>query len=413
LVSADFKNASDNINPYLTEVAAESISDALGIPWEWRRTISRALTGHTIVYSDIDGDEDQLDQVWGQLMGSPVSFPILCLINAAVTRWAMELSEGGVRMRLADLPLLVNGDDAVFRMRRSGYSTWKFLISAAGLTPSIGKNYVSDTFLTVNTEMYWLSGTFRYVPYLNMAVLYGEREERLELNGKPMGNPGRVKDVGQRMERFLRGFEPRPTIGDSHRWASNVKVMVQEFIRNNKEFLHDANTAQSWWLPRQRGGLGLPWWACDNIDQHVTRKQLAVANHLGKLDRPEVWKYLSRTILETPDRAAYLERTLAALRENNFSLRWLDVDEEGGRCPIDSLVGYCYLSGAGCASDEEDEGVRRGSRDLFERLLSRTNFGKVAELWDVLNCVERRIGLNEDVQIGRLQPPLFGLPLLR
>ena len=51
------------------------------------------------------------------------------------------------------MPVRVNGDDILFKCNDEFYHHyWKPAIDAIGFTLSAGKNYVSDKFLTVNSE---------------------------------------------------------------------------------------------------------------------------------------------------------------------------------------------------------------------------------------------------------------------
>jgi len=89
------------------------------------------------------------------LMGSPTSFPVLCLINAALTRESQELSgdipQGTV---LDDFPILINGDDVAFPTTTPGYEMWKLVTACGGLHPSIGKNFTSRKFLVMNSTLF-------------------------------------------------------------------------------------------------------------------------------------------------------------------------------------------------------------------------------------------------------------------
>jgi hypothetical protein len=87
-------------------------------------------------------------------MGSPVSFPILCLFNAALTRFALEVANFGQSYMLKDLPMLINGDDLLCRTTPYEYDTWKEITRFGGLIPSMGKNFRSDTIGTINSE-FW------------------------------------------------------------------------------------------------------------------------------------------------------------------------------------------------------------------------------------------------------------------
>lgn len=151
-ISADYSAATDNLNPDVSEALLSRLTQRLGIPFEDSLCLRENLTRHN-VKSSKSGEVRR--QRWGQLMGSPVSFYILCLANLALTRWALELANGCVGdFPLLSLPLLVNGDDAGFRANPTEYTVWKAITEAGGLTPSIGKNYSSEDWLILNSQLF-------------------------------------------------------------------------------------------------------------------------------------------------------------------------------------------------------------------------------------------------------------------
>ncbi len=73
------------------------------------------------------------------------------------------------------MPVRVNGDDILFKCNTEFYEGyWKPAITPIGFTLSAGKNYVSDRFLTVNSEGWrpLSNGRFEKVGYLNTGLVY-------------------------------------------------------------------------------------------------------------------------------------------------------------------------------------------------------------------------------------------------
>jgi hypothetical protein len=158
LVSGDYKSATDLISARLSATAAETIAEETGMPPHVADVFLRSLVGHTLHCGD-----EEAPQQNGQLMGSPTSFPILCLINAAVTRFSLELRQGCVgQMDLLSFPLLINGDDVGFVTDQLGYEIWKVVTRMGGLVFSVGKNFTSPDFLVLNSTMFEIRG--RSVP---------------------------------------------------------------------------------------------------------------------------------------------------------------------------------------------------------------------------------------------------------
>lgn len=80
----------------------------------------------------------------GTLMGSLLSFPLLCLINAYIIRSVI----GPKR------PFLVNGDDALFMATVAERKSWELLATEFGLQPSPGKVYHSNNLITFCSEYF-------------------------------------------------------------------------------------------------------------------------------------------------------------------------------------------------------------------------------------------------------------------
>lgn len=176
-VSGDYESATDNLDPNLSIIAQDAISRALNIPLEDQIVLNRILTQHHLYYKKSDADDQRFtsEQLWGQLMGSPASFPVLCLINLAATLVSFEQSFNR-RFKLRELPMCVNGDDILFRSRdKHHYEIWKDITMKCGLKFSLGKNYTHKKILVINSEVYKVTRGNNAVrlPILNTRLLYG------------------------------------------------------------------------------------------------------------------------------------------------------------------------------------------------------------------------------------------------
>jgi len=159
-VSGDYESATDLLHPFLSEVANEAICQRLRIPLEDQWVLKQCLTGHSLKYTK-NGPLHK--QQWGQLMGSPSSFPILCLINLAATKVAYEeyFRSIGVLGKnefcvLGELPMCVNGDDILYWCySQEHYGIWKEVTKQCGLKFSLGKNYTHKRVAIINSELYY------------------------------------------------------------------------------------------------------------------------------------------------------------------------------------------------------------------------------------------------------------------
>lgn len=176
LISGDYKQATDHIPSEMSNYILSGMCSRLGVPIEDQPALLRALTGHRIRSPRLSreaGRDVFVDQRSGQLMGSPVSFPVLCVYNAVLTRIAYESSTPTRRtLSLDEIPMLVNGDDLLLVADPYTYETWKHLVKWGGLLPSVGKTLVSRNFATINSQLFHVSRRFHEVgPYLDVVRL--------------------------------------------------------------------------------------------------------------------------------------------------------------------------------------------------------------------------------------------------
>jgi hypothetical protein len=261
-VSGDYEAATDNLHPDLSEECMEAICQKLHICPEDRLLLLKALTGHEIAWVGTGSGRTSARQVWGQLMGSPVSFPILCLVNAAITKlWYEEML--GRKVRLIDLPLLVNGDDILFWCPSvDAYTRWKELTTEAGLMPSLGKNYCSDKYLVINSEITRIKRTVDWfgcptwvrlerLQKINFGLFYGSGKSQSshELEKKIFGGGDRSSSGLGLRQRAIDWVDGYPYDRD---------LMMTSFLIQWKEFLHAVPIEMSWWIHPSYGGLGLP-----------------------------------------------------------------------------------------------------------------------------------------------------------
>jgi hypothetical protein len=145
-----------------------------------RRVLDACIDSHLVQYpgspqfKEENGLEDVL-QKNGQLMGSPISFPILCLVNFVVA-WHALWPE----LKYEDVPILVNGDDLLTRCTETKYRQWEQAIKNAGLVKSVGKNFLHRRYLYINSQPWRASGRedggteFEYCPFYNTGLMFGQ-----------------------------------------------------------------------------------------------------------------------------------------------------------------------------------------------------------------------------------------------
>jgi len=175
-VSGDYSAATDNLKIQYTKAAFEVALSRSHLDWKDEVLLRDLLYEQRLYYKWREGKSVEtaiVEQKTGQLMGSTLSFPILCTVNFCCY-WAAMEEYLGREVSARDLPVLVNGDDILFRTDERLYPIWLRWIDEAGFELSVGKNYVNDRFFTVNSEMHmWLGDRPVHIPYMNPGLLTG------------------------------------------------------------------------------------------------------------------------------------------------------------------------------------------------------------------------------------------------
>jgi hypothetical protein len=279
--SGDFTAASDSVNMFWTREAFEGslrklnhgiVDDETGIsdPYEEiiKEILRSAIYPCMIHYPDSYNDDGALDsfmQENGQLMGSIHSFYILCCVNV-IPYWAALEEFTGKVIKLHELPVLINGDDILFRGPREFYDYWLYHIKRVGFTLSLGKNYASKNVCTINSEV-WV---YRF----NHVTKQRNFERHYHFNVSLL--------IGKDYDPRNKALHPTP-LWDYYnivmRGSQNPQRTHRRFIHYNKPIL-DRYTSKgklNYFLPLERGGLGfLPLW----VDFKITPFQYLFARFL-------------------------------------------------------------------------------------------------------------------------------------
>jgi hypothetical protein len=274
-LSIDYSAATDKIHPFLSEVCVKELCTL----FQYSDTDTHLIC-ESLLHGRILTGDGYVRQTWGQLMGHPLSFPILCIINAAVIRFAYEFAERVVRkkpnfrVRLHKLPLLVNGDDAVLKAPDYFYAVWSSITPHAGLHPSVGKNWRSREFFTINSMMFSLAEVPYFqdgilmnllpVPFVNLSALkrtpFSDRALRKITEGiRPLGGssytgcrlPFSLLDLSSRSHALIE-FVDLP---------ADRSQLIKLFLRRNRHILASpevANLSVSWHAGIECGGIGIP-----------------------------------------------------------------------------------------------------------------------------------------------------------
>jgi hypothetical protein len=280
-LSGDYEAATDNLYSWVSETIAEEISEQFKLHPIEKQLFIQSLIHHFIEVEvplkvgdtgifdypkgsikDIDHINEtvglEIEQKNGQLMGSITSFVILCIANAATTRWAHELAYKR-RFWLSKLPMLINGDDVALKTTLQGYDYWRIITQSVGLKESVGKTFISRDFVQMNSMNYLYNEEglrtgvdeqlnvintpwrYREVKYINFGLVSGQKRSGIvSLNDQD--DP--TSTIGARYREMLR-LAPGEMAEEAH----------TQFIKYNELMLK--RTGLPWYMPEWIGGLGL------------------------------------------------------------------------------------------------------------------------------------------------------------
>lgn len=283
-ISGDYKDATNLLHSWVSETIVDELAAVLQLSVVEHRLFRTALTQHLF----LSKDGRFLPQQTGQLMGSVVSFPVLCIANAALCRFAYEQTVHRKR-QLRDVPLLINGDDLVMRAPRECYTVWSRITALAGLIESVGKTYVDRRFLVINSTVFQADfdgalrrdahaaaagaslladlyreraakragiehfdesvpplppSVFVQTKYVNLGLLYGMKRSGL-VGLKDAAPTGENRSIGSRARELYR---------NSPSWLRD-RVMTL-FVAHHRDVLKAVRVP--WFISEHLGGLGLP-----------------------------------------------------------------------------------------------------------------------------------------------------------
>ncbi len=312
LASADFKGATNELLRELSEWTNLCLSSRLGWGLEYHEWSTRLLTRVELICGLHNGEILQAQQQNGQLMGCPLSFYILCIINAGVGRVASYINdehripprrrmrtavlngsrprevwaEGPYRInkRLRDCRLKINGDDNVLAIRPAMYDLFVALCNRAGFQLSVGKSYVSREFGMINSKLflYGFDGAIwrptQIVPYMNMGLIKGTGRVLSDSRKDGLDTVDFFSNCGTKAHKLIDGYAP-----------DEQRSLMSIFMQWNSKVLR--TTSRDFYLSRCLGGLELPMLLDEKppLSLHAA----LVASYAQKeggisLDKPEV-----------------------------------------------------------------------------------------------------------------------------
>ncbi len=252
-----------------------------GISWRYTSRILRFLLAnqpkrvldlalavlgpHNLYYPSVGAPEYRGLQTNGQLMGSILSFPILCLANLGTYLVTMRNDQQGWTKKEILNHVLVNGDDMVYA---APPSLWERHIKVArdvGLEMSIGKAYHHGTYLNINSmalhSLIKEEGHLPVeIPYLNVGLFFGLHKVQGYSDDDDDDHHSGDKGIFANVNTLMAGSLPDRKI---HVLKQYIALHKEKMVEESKMHLVYPGKSQvrvhyrNWFLPISSGGMGV------------------------------------------------------------------------------------------------------------------------------------------------------------
>lgn len=233
-ISGDYTAATDSFAIEASKALLDGILESIDhLPT--KRWALKEVSPHQLIYPESSGLEPVI-QKSGQLMGSLLSFPLLCLLNDC-TASAIGLSPD---------QYLINGDDILMRTHPDNYQKWKSRVQEFGLSLSLGKNYIHSEYGTVNSQLVHKD-----------KVVDSGKQKVLDRRSRVLGEC--LRDL----ERLMRE-SPSEFVHDIFKQINRKKL---------------SRTIRSINVPSSHGGLALDWGNRENLNLRSLRTEILVYLH--------------------------------------------------------------------------------------------------------------------------------------
>jgi len=166
LFSGDYKSATDNLSIEVAEtILRELLSTTVSVPGSIK---SYAMDILRPMLFNLELMIDDFKPTRGQMMGSLLSFPLLCIQNRLAFLW----SGYSVGIDCSEFPCLINGDDILFRSGPHFGAHWMSTVCSLSLEVERSKTSVSAQYGSLNSTLCVRRGR-RYVvvPTVRMGML--------------------------------------------------------------------------------------------------------------------------------------------------------------------------------------------------------------------------------------------------
>jgi len=290
--SIDYSAATDGLSARLSAAIMERLLRAQRS--DLREVWMKVLAPHWCKYPP-GFPVKPVQQQNGQLMGSILSFPILCIANLGLYLYSIRDDPRPLAAKCKGV--LVNGDDMLYVARRSRWATHVRNGEQVGLRMSPGKAYHDPVYANANSACYhfrlrspmeeWADGTQVYrlddfsrtpkaIPFLNSGLYFGQNKVMDKVSdGSTIydmeEDPHKQSKVSVIPE-LLRGVRPGV--------PARKREIYAGYLKRHKKDLADECGDRNLFIARGLGGMGLT--SDPDLRTHVTMAQRQQAFRMYK-----------------------------------------------------------------------------------------------------------------------------------
>lgn len=309
-LSIDYSSATDGLSASLSREILFEILRPLGERnIEYFRLLLNVLAPHKISYPEVAGVKiPDVMQVNGQLMGSPLSFPILCLANLGLYLLVRSYTRPNIPVKDLLKAVLVNGDDMIYIGTEEEWNLHAHFGAKIGLAMSPGKAYIHKKYANINSVnttynlefkpsvkdgVHYSSETPLIQPFFNVGLMFGKHKV-VGKEGTLDPETGLTNSYSSVIDEVVRGSLP----------GKECQVLKQ-YLCLHKDAINKECRGRNLFLPVSVGGMGqtLP---------------VGFSNHITKTQQERfAWIY-SREVHPYPDIRPYPKGRLLRKKEDTI-----------------------------------------------------------------------------------------------
>jgi len=269
--SIDYSAATDNLSARLSSAIMKRL--IAGFPESDQRLWQSVLAPHTCEYPEVNGVQlDPVDQSNGQLMGSILSFPVLCLANLGLYLENIKSDTRPLKDKLNGV--LVNGDDMLYVAKHSMWQPHIDIGKKVGLNMSAGKAYCHSRYANANSacfdyDLYNCGSSPWSIPFLNTGLYFGQ--SKVLADDKEDREEGFCSTINRLVQGALPGKAPE---------------LLKQFMSKHSAWIDQECRGRNLFVPKSLGGMGVerPY----GFDTKFTWQQKAVAKKIV-MTTPHGW----------------------------------------------------------------------------------------------------------------------------